>query len=124
MSTPSPSAYLVLHGIRIPVHLGWLPGEQDEPQAVEFDVTVRFAHPPTAMSTDELQDTVDYSAVVHRIKETVGVRKFKLVEHLAAEVFTALRADLADEHALELGVRKVAPPVPELTGGARFVLTG
>lgn len=123
-SATSPSARLAVLGIRIPVRLGCLPGEQDEPQAVEFDVTVRFAQAPAATRTDDLGGTVDYAMVVQCISETVEDRRFHLVEYLASEVFGALRSELSPEHGLELQVRKVAPPIPEITGGAVFTLTG
>jgi dihydroneopterin aldolase len=119
-----PSATLSIRGIALSVALGCLPGEKDRPQAVEMDVTIRFAHAPEAVRSDALADTVDYGALVERIRETVAGREFDLVEHLAGQVFDALRSMIPAEDALELSVRKVAPPVPEITGGASFTLSG
>ncbi|MDZ7780218.1 MAG: dihydroneopterin aldolase [Gemmatimonadota bacterium] len=124
MSSTVRSAHLVIRGIAVPVRLGCLPGEQDEPQRVEFEVTIRFASPPAGVETDDLADTVDYGTVVDRIKEVVADRRFDLVEHLAGRVFENLRALVPPEHTLEIAVRKVTPPVPEITGGAVFTLVG
>ena len=118
------SARLALRGIALSVRLGCLPGEQDEPQPVEMDLVVHFQRPPEAVRTDVLEDTLDYGALVACVAETAEGRPFDLVEHLAGEVFDALRERIPPEHRLELTVRKVSPPVPELTGGAVFTLEG
>lgn len=123
MSFTALSTHLAILGIAVPVRLGCLPGEQDEPQRVEFDVTIRFGRPPAGVETDNLADTVDYRTVVGRIKEAVTERSFDLVEHLAGQVFEDLRTVVPPEHTLEVAVRKVTP-VREITGATVFTLVG
>ena len=57
------------------------------------------------------------------MKEAVAGREFRLVEHLAGVLYRVVRDALAPEDVLEVRVRKVAPPVPEITGGAEVVLS-
>lgn len=117
------AARLHVRGISLDVHLGHLADERVRPQRVEVEVLIRFGRPPRAVETDELADTVCYDVLVQRMREVVDDREFRLVEHLAGALFAALRPEVADGDALELRVRKVTPPVPEIGGGAEFVLS-
>jgi len=112
-----------VRGIALQVRLGHGAEERAESQRVEIRIRIRFAAPPAAVESDRLEDTVDYGALVARMRAVVEGREFRMVEHLAGELFQALRAEIARENALELRVRKVAPPVPEITGGAEVVLS-
>ena len=75
------------------------------------------------MVTDRLEDTVCYDTLVCAIKEVVSAREFSLVEHLANEIFTSLRNVVESEHQLQVTVRKVSPPIPEITKGAEFTVS-
>lgn len=117
------SARLHVRGISLDVRLGHLAEERARPQRVEVEVLIRFARPPRAVETDELADTVCYDVLVQRMREVVADREFRLVEHLAGALFEAVRGAVPVQDALELRVCKVAPPVPEIGGGAEFVLS-
>ena len=117
------SPELRVQGISLPVHLGCFRGEKQQPQTVEFDVVIRFETPPQGMVTDRLAETVSYVAIVDRIKETVTDREFSLIEYLGKEVFAALKGIADEGHRLQLTVRKVSPPVPEITRGAEFTIS-
>lgn len=125
MDPPSPGpsdARMHLRDISLSVRLGHGAAERAEPQTVSCAVVIRFARPPAAVRTDRLEDTVCYDDLVGRMRAVVADREFHLVEHLAGELFAALRSVLRRDDALELRVRKVAPPVPEIGGGAEIVL--
>jgi len=113
---------LTIRGILLPIRLGCSADERFEPQPVEIDVTIRFETPPRGMVTDRLEDTVSYDALVSAIKEVVLDREFSLVEHLANEIFTSLRSIVESEHELRITVRKVSPPILEITKGAEFTV--
>lgn len=117
------SPELRVFGILLPIRLGCIPGERDEPQGVEFDVAISFATPPIGMRTDQIDDTVSYVDIVDRIKGVIDGREFALIEHLGGEVFASLRTLVGDGDRLTLTVRKLTPPVPEITRGAEFVLS-
>ena len=113
---------LTIRGVLLPIRLGCSAEERLDPQPVEIDVTVRFEAPPRGMITDCLEDTVSFDALVQTIKEVVLNREFSLIEHLANEIFTALRSVVGPDHELRITVRKVSPPIPEITKGAEFTV--
>jgi dihydroneopterin aldolase len=63
---------------------GALEEEQKAGQRFVFDVTL-VAH-DAGVRSDQLADTVDYTAVVGRIREVSDGRRFNLIEALAAAV--------------------------------------
>ena len=115
---------LKIGGILLPIRLGYSADERLNPQPVEIDITIRFETPPRGMVTDRLEDTVCYDGLVSAIKQVVTDREFSLVEYLANEIFTSLRNVVESEHELRVTVRKVAPPIPEITKGAEFTVSG
>ena len=113
---------LTIKGISLLLRLGCSAEERLNPQPVEIDLTIRFETPPRGMLTDRLEDTVCYGALVGAIKEVTSDREFSLIEHVANEILTSLRRIVEAEHELRVTVRKVSPPVPEITKGAEFTV--
>ncbi len=113
---------LTIRGILLPIRLGFSADERRDPQPVEIDLAIRFQTPPRGMVTDRLEDTVSYDALVNAIKDVISDREFSLVEHLANELFTSLRGLVESGDELRVTVRKVAPPIPEITKGAEFTV--
>ncbi len=113
---------LTIRGILLPIRLGSSADERLDPQPVEIDLTIRFETPPRGMVTDRLEDTVCYDALVNTVKAVVSDREFSLVEHLANEIFTSLRGLVEPGDELRVTVRKVSPPIPEITKGAEFTV--
>lgn len=113
---------LKIKGLSLSLRLGCSAEERLNPQPVEIDLTIRFETPPRGMVTDRLEDTVCYDALVGAIKEVTSDREFSLIEHLANEILTSLRRIVEAEHELRVTVRKVSPPVPEITKGAEFTV--
>ena len=113
---------LTISGVLLPIRLGCSVDERLDPQPVEIDLTIRFGTPPRGMVTDRLEDTVSYDSLVGAIKEVASDREFSLIEHLANEIFVSLRSIVGPEHELRVTVRKVSPPIPEITKGAEFTV--
>ena len=111
---------LTIRGILLPIRIGCSLEERGNPQPVEIDLTIRFQTPPRGMVTDRLEDTVCYEGLVGAIKEVVSNREFSLIEHLANEILTSVRSIVESEDELRVTVRKVSPPIPEITKGAEF----
>ncbi|MGH3649956.1 MAG: dihydroneopterin aldolase [Acidimicrobiia bacterium] len=78
-----------LTGIEVYAKHGVLAEEQEKAQVFKVDVTV-FADLATAGETDDLSDTLDYSALALEIREVVGSESNKLIETVAARVADAL----------------------------------
>jgi len=75
---------------------------------VDCELKIDIAEPG---DTDELSDTVDYSAVYSRIEEIVTGKAFALVERLVIEIARAL-LDEFPIYEVTLRVRKIIPPIP------------
>ena len=89
-----PWTSLHLSGIAVPGRLGWEQPERTQPQPVTVDLVLRFPAPPRACATDELSDTVDYAALVHRIISRSATGEYRLLERLARVLHDAVREGL------------------------------
>ena len=100
---------ILIKGIReLGVH-GVLPEEQTRPQPFEVDLelAVDLAVPG---ESDDLDDTVDYSAVCEAVSRVVTSEQFKLLERLAARIAEVCCAD-PRVAGVTVEVRKMHPPV-------------
>jgi dihydroneopterin aldolase len=73
-----------VRGLELRGFHGALEEEQRQGQRFVFDVTL-VAH-DAGVRSDHLADTVDYTAVVARVREISDGRRFNLIEALAAAV--------------------------------------
>jgi 7,8-dihydroneopterin aldolase/epimerase/oxygenase len=73
-----------VRGLELLGYHGALAEEQRAGQRFVFDVTL-VAH-DAGVRSDQLADTVDYTAVVSRVREVSGGRRFNLIEALAAAI--------------------------------------
>jgi dihydroneopterin aldolase len=100
---------IVIAGLReLGVH-GVLPEEQARPQPFEVDVEL-VVDTDTAGASDDLEDTVDYSAVSESISRVVRTERYKLLERLAARIAEVCRQD-ERVSGVVVTVRKLHPPV-------------
>jgi dihydroneopterin aldolase len=116
------AAILEFRRARLAVRLGCSDAERAVPQAVDLDLAIAFAAPPAACASDDLDDTVCYADLIELARSTVAGREFRLVEHLAHELFARLRPLAPADARLWLRVTKLAPPVEGLAGGVAFAL--
>ena len=73
-----------IQGLELKGHHGALEEEKQEGQPFLFDVRL-VAH-DAGIRSDELHDTVDYTAVVARVRAVNEESRFNLIEALAAAV--------------------------------------
>jgi 7,8-dihydroneopterin aldolase/epimerase/oxygenase len=98
-----------IKGLReLGVH-GVLPEEQTRPQPFEVDVEMTV-DVSVAGETDQLDDTVDYSAVSEAVSRVVRNERYQLLERLAARIAEICRADPRVQGVV-VEVRKLEPPV-------------
>ena len=84
--------------------------ERAEPQPIEVDLVVRLDL-STPAKTDELADTVNYSALFRLAHKVVEERSFQLLEALAGAIADAVLATHPVED-VEVRVRKPKAPLP------------
>ena len=101
---------ITLRGMRFLGRHGVGLEERLEPQPFEVDVIVR-ADLSAPASSDELADTVDYSAMFSTVQEIVEGQSFRLIEALAGTIADALLEDRRIRD-VEVRVRKPKAPLP------------
>jgi len=100
---------IVIAGLReLGVH-GVLPEEQTRPQPFEVDVEIDVDL-KAAGESDNLDDTVDYSAVAEAVSRVVRSERYHLLERLATRIAEVCRGD-PRVVAVSVTVRKLHPPV-------------
>jgi dihydroneopterin aldolase len=112
-----------LRGLQVLGLCGLLPEEQSRPQPLEVDLDIEADLAPAAAS-DDVEDTIDYSALCAIAERIITAERFDLLEALAQRLAEAV---MADERALRVtvAVRKLRPPVPHhlTTCGVRITRT-
>jgi dihydroneopterin aldolase len=109
-----------LRGLRVLAICGVLPSEQEAAQPLEVDLDI-VADLGAAGASDALSDTVDYGEVCATVATVAASGRFALLERFAAVVAEkVLATPMVDE--VEVAVRKLRPPVPQLleTSGVRI----
>ena len=114
-------ATIQLRGLRLSCICGALPEEQGRRQPYEFDVDI-VADVTPATRSDDLDDTIDYGAVLDRIEAVTANESFQLFERMAARVAESI---LEDDRigAVTIEVRKLRPPVPQDLASSGIRLT-
>lgn len=110
-----------LRALRLEGICGALPEERHRPQPLEVDLDVEVDL-AAAGASDALTDTVDYGAICQVVADVVAGGTPQLLEHLAAELATAVLAIDERVGAVTVAVRKLRPPVPQAlaTSGVRI----
>ena len=103
---------ILISGLReLGVH-GVLPEEQLRPQPFEVDLEL-IVDVSAAGASDDLEDTVDYSAVCDAVSRVVSSEQYRLLERLATRIAEVCRAD-PRVVGVVVEVRKLHPPVRAL----------
>ena len=100
---------ITLRGMEFMGRHGVNPEEQITPQPFEVDLVLRtdLTRPAT---TDELADTIDYSAAFRVVAEVVEDRSYRLIERLAGAIAEAVLAAFPVDD-VEVRVRKPKAPL-------------
>lgn len=107
-------------------YTGYLPEEQVLGQWFAVDVTL-WLDLAQASTSDRLQDTLDYRAVITTVKAIVSTAKFALVERLAGAIAQAILeptepCPVAVEQ-VRVCLSKLAAPIPDFGGKITVEIT-
>ncbi len=81
-----------LEEIKLDIVIGIYEWERKVPQTIRIDIEIGLPH-SRAGETDSIADTIDYGAVMARIRQTAAERRFSLVEALAEHIAALIRAE-------------------------------
>ncbi|MBV9334107.1 MAG: dihydroneopterin aldolase [Candidatus Eremiobacteraeota bacterium] len=83
---------IALHGVRAYGRHGANPGEREQRQLIEVDLTAELDL-QAAQRSDELAETMDYDALHDRIVRIVSTTSYALLERLGSDLLDAAFAD-------------------------------
>jgi dihydroneopterin aldolase len=81
-----------LEEIKLDIVIGIYEWERKVPQTIRIDIDIGLPH-NRAGETDSIADTIDYGAVMARIRQTAAEKHFSLVEALAEHIATLIRTE-------------------------------
>lgn len=76
---------IFLHELKVKTLIGIYPWERDAEQIIQLDLEIALPD-SRACQTDKLEDALDYSLIVQRIKEALSQQHFSLLEALAEHI--------------------------------------
>ena len=85
-----PMDIVFLEEIKLDILIGIYEWERKVPQTIRIDIEIGLPH-NRAGATDSIADTIDYSAVMTRIRQTAAEQHFSLVEALAEHIAALIR---------------------------------
>ena len=108
--------YISLRNVRFHAFHGVLP--QERRVGGDFLITVRVGYPlERAMETDNVDDTLDYSALYALVEREVA-EPSKLLEHVAGRIVKAITASFPEVTSVDLELTKLNPPMGADSEGA------
>ena len=108
--------YISLRDVRFRAFHGVLP--QERRVGGDFLVTVRVGYPlERAMETDNVDDTLDYSALYALVEREVA-EPSKLLEHVAGRIVKAITTSFPEVTSVDLELTKLNPPMGADSEGA------
>ena len=104
----------------LPVRIGRDSREREKPQKVAFHIVLGFTKALKDEQSDHLENSLCYSEICAQIKKLTEQNCFSLIEKLAFETLTVLKAKLPEGVLARVRVHKIHPPVPNLKGGVFY----
>lgn len=101
---------IFLSEVKIETCLGVPDWERLLPQTIVLDIELAMPH-SRACQSDAIEDTIDYGAIVARLRQTLTEHSFKLVEALA-------------EHVAQLIMKEFGTPWVKVRVGKPGILPG
>ena len=116
-----PRAQLNLDQLELNLSLGWSEAERGQKQIILLDIMINFAEPPKACITDQLEDTYCYDTLIKQLVETIAPKSFKLIEHLAYEIYVFIKKFFSQAVSVNIIVtKKPILSTDVILKGARF----
>lgn len=98
---------IFLSEVKVQTKLGVPEWERMTPQTIILDIEIGYDL-SKACQSDDVNDTIDYGAVVNRVRETLQENSFQLVEKLAEHLCQLI---LKEFNALSVKIKVAKPTV-------------
>lgn len=115
---------IAIHDFRVETQIGFYDWERRLPQIIQLDLELAIPGSDGTPRTDRIRDTIDYGAVVTRVRESLSTHHFILLEALSEHIADLLRKEFnapwvrvsASKSGVLKGVRRVSVTIER--GGA------
>ena len=108
---------IAIHDFRVETSIGFFAWERRLPQSIQLDLELAIPGNQAGHS-DRLRDTIDYGAVVERVRESLATTHFVLLERLCEHIAELVRNDFKSPW-----VRVSATKIKVLRGVRRVSVT-
>ena len=98
---------IFLSEVKVQTKLGVPEWERMTPQTIILDIEIGYDL-SRACQSDDVNDTIDYGAVVNRVRETLQENSFQLVEKLAEHLCQLI---LKEFNALNVKIKVAKPTI-------------
>ncbi|MCL2531967.1 MAG: dihydroneopterin aldolase [Oscillospiraceae bacterium] len=112
---------IFIQGLQIYAYHGVHAHEREQGQPFALDITL-WADMSAACTSDNLDDTVNYSRVIDCAAAAFTAHKFNLIERAAKFTSEAILAEFAQVHRLMITVHKPQAPVRQAVKDIAFTL--
>lgn len=107
---------IAIHDFRVETQIGFHDWERRLPQIIQLDLELAIPDSEHTPRSDRIRDTIDYGAVVTRLRESLATTHFILLERLSEHVADLLRTEFnapwvrvsASKIGILKGVRRVS----------------
>ena len=103
---------VIIEQLEVQAYHGWHAHEKEFGQPFTVDLELE-ADLGREADSDDLNDALDYAAVVRITRELFVEKRYKLVEAAAAALARGVLAHFPRVDAVHVRVRKLKPPIPE-----------
>lgn len=112
---------IIIKDIQLNAYCGVTESERSQPQPILVDLTVRCPN-EAAFQSDQLSDTIDYSAITQCIQDIGARHRYTLLEKLTEDACQILFQQFPLTH-LKIWVRKIRAPIQDFSGsvGIRLI---
>jgi len=97
---------LFINALELEVFLGWPTEERMRKQVIALDMEINLPEPPKACTSDHLDDTVCYHQLINTLRAKLGEKKFRLIEHITADVYETVKNILPEDSDLNVSLTK------------------
>lgn len=108
----SGGAVIEVEGLELFAHHGLLEEERKNGQVFLIDLRLELADCP-ACESDDINETVDYAAVVDRVEAVATGNRFFLLERLAEAIAADVLERFAGVDRVRVQLAKASPPLPQ-----------
>lgn len=115
------NSFLLIRDLRLKLFLGVGERERSSLQQVSCYIKIFYPFVPQGAISDDISSVFCYDELCKSISAKFENKEFKLLEHLAYEIYLFLKSKI--NYNIELKLKKIKVPIDNLLDGVNFVIS-